>query len=73
MRAGRIIHPELAQAVALLGHSDIFMVVDAGFPIPADTWRIDLGFDEGIWTCWTCSACCARRCSSRRCTSPVIS
>ena len=48
MRAGRIIHPELAQAVALLGHSDIFMVVDAGFPIPADTWRIDLGFYEGI-------------------------
>lgn len=48
MRAGRIIHPELAQAVAELGHSDFFMVVDAGFPIPADAWRIDLGFYEGL-------------------------
>ncbi|HMQ52630.1 MAG TPA: D-ribose pyranase [Anaerolineae bacterium] len=48
MRPGRILHPELAQAVATLGHSDIFMVTDAGFPIPADAWRIDLGFYEGL-------------------------
>lgn len=48
MRAGRIIHPELARAVALLGHSQFFMVVDAGFPIPAEAWRIDLGFYEGM-------------------------
>ncbi len=48
MRPGRILHPELAQAVATLGHSDIFMVTDAGFPIPAEAWRIDLGFYEGL-------------------------
>ena len=48
MRSGRIIHPELAEAVASLGHSDFFMVIDAGFPIPADAWRIDLGFYEGM-------------------------
>ncbi len=48
MRAGRIIHPELARAVAELGHSDFFMVVDAGFPIPASARRIDLGFYEGL-------------------------
>jgi D-ribose pyranose/furanose isomerase RbsD len=48
MRPGRILHPELAQAVATLGHSDIFMVIDAGFPIPAKAWRIDLGFYEGL-------------------------
>lgn len=48
MRPGRIIHPELAKAVASLGHMDIFMVVDAGFPIPLSAWRIDLGFYEGI-------------------------
>ena len=48
MRPGRILHPELAQAVASLGHSDIFMVTDAGFPIPANAWRIDLGFYEGM-------------------------
>lgn len=48
MRPGRILHPELSQAVATLGHTDIFMVTDAGFPIPADAWRIDLGFYEGL-------------------------
>ena len=48
MRPGRILHPELAQAVATLGHSDLFMVTDAGFPIPDDVWRIDLGFYEGL-------------------------
>lgn len=48
MRPGRIIHPELAKAVATLGHLDIFMVVDAGFPIPAGAWRIDLGFYAGM-------------------------
>ncbi len=48
MRPNRILHPELAQAVATLGHSDIIMVTDAGFPIPKDAWRIDLGFYEGL-------------------------
>lgn len=48
MRPGRILHPELARAVASLGHSDILLVTDAGFPIPANAWRIDLGFYEGL-------------------------
>lgn len=48
MRPGRILHPELAQAVATLGHTDLFMVTDAGFPIPADAHRIDLGFYPGL-------------------------
>lgn len=48
MRPGRILHPELAQAVATMGHSDILLVTDAGFPIPDDAWRIDLGFYEGM-------------------------
>jgi D-ribose pyranose/furanose isomerase RbsD len=48
MRPNRILHPELAQAVATMGHSDILLVTDAGFPIPADAWRIDLGFYEGM-------------------------
>lgn len=48
MRKGRIIHPALAEALATLGHSDIVMVTDAGFPIPAGANRIDLGFWEGI-------------------------
>jgi D-ribose pyranose/furanose isomerase RbsD len=30
MRTERILHPQLARAVAELGHTDIAMVVDAG-------------------------------------------
>lgn len=48
MRPNRILHPELARAVATLGHSDIILVTDAGFPIPKDAWRIDLGFYAGM-------------------------
>ena len=48
MRPGRILHPELARAVATLGHQDILLVTDAGFPIPANANRIDLGFYENM-------------------------
>ncbi|MGQ9366950.1 D-ribose pyranase [Azospirillum sp. ST 5-10] len=48
MRPNRILHPELARALATLGHTDIVMVTDAGFPIPAAANRIDLGFYEGL-------------------------
>lgn len=47
MRLGRILHPQLAHALATLGHSDILLVTDAGFPIPVDANRIDLGFYPG--------------------------
>ena len=42
MRPGRILHPELAKALATCGHTDIILVTDAGFPIPKDANRIDL-------------------------------
>jgi D-ribose pyranose/furanose isomerase RbsD len=48
MRGERILHPELARALATMGHQDILLVTDAGFPIPRDAWRIDLGFYEGL-------------------------
>lgn len=44
MRPDRILHPELAAALATLGHTDIILVTDAGFPIPPQAKRIDLGF-----------------------------
>lgn len=50
MRTERILHPQLARAVAELGHTDIAMVVDAGFPIPRSIERIDLGFWPGLPT-----------------------
>ncbi|MEE7535568.1 D-ribose pyranase [Klebsiella huaxiensis] len=47
MRPDRILHPELAAALATLGHTDIVLVTDAGFPIPASANRIDLGLWPG--------------------------
>lgn len=47
MRPNRILHPQLAKELAACGHSDIIMVTDAGFPIPRDANRIDLGFYAG--------------------------
>jgi simple sugar transport system permease protein len=36
-----------ARAVATLGHTDVLLVTDAGFPIPREANRIDLAFYEG--------------------------
>lgn len=47
MRPNRILHPELAQALATCGHTDIILVTDAGFPIPVGANRIDLGYYAG--------------------------
>ncbi len=47
MRTNRILHPELAKELALCGHLDIVLVTDAGFPIPKDAKRIDLGYYAG--------------------------
>ncbi|WP_413734953.1 RbsD/FucU domain-containing protein [Sodalis sp. RH21] len=47
MRTNRILHPRLAAALATLGHTDIVLVTDAGFPIPPQANRIDLGLWPG--------------------------
>lgn len=47
MRTGRTLHPQLAAALASLGHTDIVLVTDAGFPIPPSALRIDLGYCPG--------------------------
>ncbi len=48
MKGGTLLHPELARSLATLGHTDLVMVTDAGFPIPADAHRIDLGLLPGL-------------------------
>ena len=48
MKPNTILHPQLAEALATCGHTDIILVTDAGFPIPANANRIDLGFWAGI-------------------------
>lgn len=45
-----ILHAELSEAIGRLGHTDLLMVVDAGFPIPDDVQRIDLALTRGIPT-----------------------
>ncbi|MCW5952820.1 MAG: hypothetical protein KIT69_11240 [Propionibacteriaceae bacterium] len=48
MRRGQLLNPALAEAIALLGHGDLVLVVDAGFPIPDRVRRIDLSLEAGV-------------------------
>lgn len=48
MKHGRILNAELSKAIAMMGHGDVFMVCDAGFPIPLDRWRIDLAVTHNV-------------------------
>jgi len=43
-----ILNDELSHAIASLGHTDVLMITDVGFPIPEDAWRIDLALTRGI-------------------------
>src|SRR6185437_15349504 len=38
----KLLNAELAHAIASMGHGDLMIVCDAGFPIPSSAWRIDL-------------------------------
>jgi D-ribose pyranase len=42
MKRAGILNQQLSAAIAGLGHGDLLMVVDAGFPIPRGSERIDL-------------------------------
>jgi D-ribose pyranase len=42
MKRGKILNAELSYAIASMGHGDLMIVCDAGFPIPNEAWRIDL-------------------------------
>ena len=48
MKSGKILNSELSYAIASMGHGDLMIVCDAGFPIPSDTWRIDLAIVQDI-------------------------
>jgi len=37
-----MLNAQLSQAIASMGHGDLIIVCDAGFPIPSTAWRIDL-------------------------------
>jgi D-ribose pyranase len=42
MKRDRLLNAELSHAIASMGHGDMMIICDAGFPIPSSTWRIDL-------------------------------
>lgn len=42
MKRGKLLNAELNHAIASMGHGDLMIVCDAGFPIPDTAWRIDL-------------------------------
>ena len=48
MKKGRLLHSELSQTIAALGHLDGVVIADAGLPIPAGPKRIDLALTRGI-------------------------
>lgn len=47
MKKSGILHPQLARALAELGHGDFLVIADAGLPIPMGVERIDLAFAAG--------------------------
>ncbi len=45
-----IINADIAAVTASLGHNDQLTIVDAGYPIPTSTQRIDLALTRGVPT-----------------------
>lgn len=48
MKRGVILNKYLSEAIASMGHGDIMIVCDAGYPIPRDAWRIDLAVVQDV-------------------------
>jgi D-ribose pyranase len=48
MKKDSVLNSELSFAIASMGHTDLMIVCDAGFPIPNDVWRIDLALIQDV-------------------------
>lgn len=48
MNRGKSLNAELNHAIASMGHGDLMIVCDAGFPIPSTAWRIDLAITQDV-------------------------
>jgi simple sugar transport system permease protein/D-ribose pyranase len=48
MKRGNLLNADLSAAIAQMGHGDLMIVCDAGFPIPSNVWRIDLAITQDI-------------------------
>lgn len=48
MKRTPLLHAELSQVIAALGHGDSILIGDAGMPVPDGPKRIDLALTAGI-------------------------
>ena len=48
MKRRGILNAQLSGALATLGHTDLILIVDAGFPIPPSGNRVDLAIAENL-------------------------
>lgn len=48
MKRSPLLHAELSQVIAALGHGDMLVIGDAGLPIPDGPQRIDLALTPGV-------------------------
>jgi simple sugar transport system permease protein/D-ribose pyranase len=48
MKRSAILNAELNHVIGLMGHGDIMIVCDAGFPIPRSAWRVDLAVTKDV-------------------------
>lgn len=48
MKRGLLLHAELSQVIASMGHGDLLVIGDAGLPIPDGPRRIDLAVTRGV-------------------------
>jgi D-ribose pyranase len=47
MKKSGLLHPQLSQLMASLGHGDAVVIADAGLPIPEGVTRVDLAYRAG--------------------------
>lgn len=48
MNRNRLLNAQLSHAIASMGHGDLMIICDAGFPIPSTAWRIDLAITQDV-------------------------
>ncbi len=46
MKRGTILNSVLINAIGCMGHTDLMMICDAGYPIPAGAWKVDLALTK---------------------------
>lgn len=48
MKKDRVLNPEICRSIAKLGHTEYFVIADAGLPIPVGAEVIDVSVSKGV-------------------------